>query len=186
MNKEIIIHRKKSKNIEITIVLFLATVVLIFPIIIHFTDIPWITSDVPLYIIILSGLCAPVCAFCTIGYFKEIFNEKPVLIVNEIGIIVNEFGINEEVSYNSVGMIKWEDIQNINIIPYTGKTYFICISLKTPEKYIENQKLLNKLNRQSTTNKWGHISFSSLYFKKEFKEVIEIMQYYFAQHNKIN
>lgn len=179
MNKEIIIHRKKSKSIKFTIGMFLATVVSIFPIIIHFTDIPRITSDVPLFIIILSGLCAPVCAFCTIGYFKEIFNEKPVLIVNEIGI-------NGEMSYNSVGMIKWEDIQNINIIPYMGKTYFICIFLKTPEKYIENQKLLNKLNRQSTTNKWGHISFSSLYFNKEFKEVIEIMQYYFAQHNKIN
>ena len=38
---------------------------------------------------------------------KEIFNEKPVLIVNEIGI-------NEEVSYNSVGMIKWEDIQKFS------------------------------------------------------------------------
>jgi hypothetical protein len=83
-------------------------------------------------------------------------------------------------------MIKWEDIQNINIIPYMDKTYFICIFLKTPEKYINNQKILNKLNKQSTTNKWGHISFSSLYFKKEFKEVIEIMQYYFAQNNKIN
>ena len=179
MNKEIIIHRKKSKSIKFTIGMFLATVVSIFPIIIYFTDIPWITSDIPLFVVILSSLCVPVCAFCTIGYFKEIFDEKPVLIVNEIGI-------NEGMSHNSVGMIKWEDIQNINIIPYMDKTYFICIFLKTPEKYINNQKILNKLNKQSTTNKWGHISFSSLYFKKEFKEVIEIMQYYFAQNNKIN
>ena len=179
MNKEIIIPRKKSKSIKFTIGMFLATVVSIFPIIIYFTDIPWITSDVPLFIIILSGLCAPVCAFCTIGYFKDIFDEKPVLIVNEIGI-------NEGMSHNSVGMIKWEDIQKINILPYMDNTYFICIFLKTPEKYIENQKILNKLNRQSTTNKWGHISFNSLYFKKEFKEIIEIIQYYFAQHNKIN
>ncbi len=179
MNKEIIIHRKKSKSIKFTIGMFLVTVLLILPIIIYFTDIPWITSDIPLFVVILSSLCVPVCAFCTIGYFKEIFDEKPVLIVNEIGI-------NEGMSHNSVGMIKWEDIQNINIIPYMDKTYFICIFLKTPEKYIENQKILNKLNKQSTTNKWGHIRFSSLYFKKEFKEVIEIMQYYFAQNNKIN
>lgn len=179
MNKEIIIHRKKSKSIKFTIGMFLVTVLLILPIIIYFTDIPWITSDIPLFVVILSSLCVPVCAFCTIGYFKEIFDEKPVLIVNEIGI-------NEGMSHNSVGMIKWEDIQNINIIPYMDKTYFICIFLKTPEKYINNQKILNKLNKQSTTNKWGHISFSSLYFKKEFKEVIEIMQYYFAQNNKIN
>lgn len=179
MNKEIIIHRKKSKSIKFTIGMFLVTVLLILPIIIYFTDIPWITSDIPLFFVILSSLCVPVCAFCTIGYFKEIFDEKPVLIVNEIGI-------NEGMSHNSVGMIKWEDIQNINIIPYMDKTYFICIFLKTPEKYINNQKILNKLNKQSTTNKWGHISFSSLYFKKEFKEVIEIMQYYFAQNNKIN
>ncbi len=179
MNKEIIIHRKKSKSIKFTIGMFLVTVLLILPSIIYFTDIPWITSDIPLFVVILSSLCVPVCAFCTIGYFKEMFDEKPVLIVNEIGI-------NEGMSHNSVGMIKWEDIRNINIIPYMDKTYFICIFLKTPEKYIENQKILNKLNKQSTTNKWGHIRFSSLYFKKEFKEVIEIMQYYFAQNNKIN
>lgn len=179
MNKEIIIPRKKSKSINFTIGMFLGTVLLILPSIIYFTDISWITSDIPLFFVIISILCAPVCAFCTVEYFKQIFNKKPVLIVNEIGI-------HEEMSYNSVGMIKWEDIKNINIIPFTDKTYLICIFLKIPEKYIKSQKLLNKLNRQSATNKWGHISFSSLYFKKEFKEVIEIMQYYFTQYNEFS
>lgn len=179
MRKEIIIPRKKMKCINYTIGMFLATVLFILPIIIYFKGIPWITSDIPLFFVILSSLCAPVCAFCTIGYFKQIFDEKPVLIVNAIGI-------NEGMSHNSVGMIKWEDIQKINIIPYMNNTYFICIFLKTPEKYIENQRILNQINRKPTTNKWGHISFSSLYFKKEFKEVIEIMQYYYAQYHKLN
>lgn len=179
MNREIIIPRKKSTSIKYTIFMFLATVLLILPIIDYFADISWITSDIPLYVVIIFILFAPIFAFCTVHYFKQIFNKKPVLIVNEIGI-------NEGMSYNSVGMIRWEDIQKINIIPYMDKIYHICIMLKIPEKYIKNQKLLNKLNRRSKTNNWGHIMFSTLYFKKEFKEVIEIMRYYFAQYNEFN
>ena len=179
MKKEIIIPRKKSKSIKYTIGMFLSTILLILPIVIYFADISWITSDIPLFVVIMCSLFAPVLTFCTVRCFKQIFNEKPVLIVSEIGI-------NEGMNDNSVGMIRWEDIQNINIIPYMDNTYFICIFLKRPEKYILNQKLLNKLNRQSTrNNKWRHISFSSLYFKKEFNEVLEVIRYYFAQYNVI-
>lgn len=178
MNKEITIPRKKAKSIKFTIGMFLATVILILPIIIYFVDIPWLTADTPLFFVIMCILVAPICAFCTVGYFKQIYNKKPVLIVNEIGI-------QEGMSYNSVGMIRWEDIKKINIIPYMGNTHFICIILKSPEKYIKNQKLLQRLNRRST-NTWGHISFSSIYFKKEIKEVAEIMKYYFAQYNEID
>ena len=76
------------------------------------------------------------------------------------------------------------DIKAINIIPYADNTYFICILLKDPAKYIKNTKLLNKLNKQKRTIKWGHIRFSSLYFKKEFNNIIEIMKYYYSQYNE--
>lgn len=176
MGKEIIISRKKTKSLKIAFGLFLATILLLFPIIIYFVDISWVTTEIPLVVVILSMFCAPLCFFCAIWYFKQIYNNKPVLIVNEIGI-------HEEMNSNSVGMIRWEDIENINIIPYMGNTYFICILLKEPEKYILNQKLLNKLNKQKSTQKWGHIKFSSIYFKSEFKEIIELINYYFAKCN---
>ena len=77
------------------------------------------------------------------------------------------------------GLIKWEDVDDVTIIPYMNNTYFIGILLKRPEKYIKNEKLLNRLNKQNGTKKWGHIRLSSIYFKKEFKNVVELIKYYF-------
>ena len=177
MEKEIIIPRKRSKSIKFTIMMFFATIITTLPIILYFADLSFITSEVPLYVAVIGIVCAPICGLCTIAYFKEIFNEKPVLIINECGL-------QEEINYNSVGLIKWEDIKAINIIPYADNTYFICILLKDPAKYIKNTKLLNKLNKQKSTIKWGHIRFSSLYFKKEFNNIIEIMKYYYSKYNE--
>ena len=179
MKKEIIIPRKKSKSIKFSIGMFLSSLLLLLPIILYFKDFEWITAEVPLFVVILCIPCSAVCAFCSIAYFKEIFNNKPVLIVNKNGI-------HEETSRNSVGMIKWRDIKNINIIPYMDNTYFIGIVLKEPEKYITDSKRLIKIKRKKTTNKWGHVYFSSLYFKKEFNEINELMKHYFSLSKEEN
>lgn len=176
MEQEIIIPRKKSKSIQLTIGMFFTTIIMLLPAIIYFFDFEWITSDMSLLVVIIGLLCTPVCVFCFIWYFRQIFNNNPILIINEKGIY-------EQMSRNFVGLIKWDDIANITIIPYMDKTYFIGISFKEPSKYIKNQSLLNKINRQRTTKKWGHINFSSLYFKKEFERVLTLMKYYFNKYN---
>ena len=172
MEKELIIPRKKSTSVKCSIGMLFATIIMVLPMLLFFYDFSWTTSEVPLWAAILCMVCAPLCFFCSIYYFKQLFNSDPILVVNSIGI-------HERMSGNSVGLIKWEHIENINIIPQAEKVYFICIVLKQPEIYIDNVKLLAKLNKQKGTKKWGHIRFSSLYFKKEFPEVINTIKYYY-------
>lgn len=175
MEREIIIERKKSKSIKTSLFLFIISLIMILPILFYFVDFEFITSEVPLIAVIGSIIALPILISCTGHYFKQIFNNNPVLIINEQGI-------DERMSFNYVGIIKWDDIENITVVPYMDNTYFIGIILKSPEKYIKNEKLLNRLNKQKGTKKWGHISFSSFYFKKEFESVIALMMYYYKLH----
>ena len=178
MEKEIIIERKKSKSIRISLFMFIITLVMILPIVFYFGDFDFITSDIPLVAVIVAIVILPFLIWTTIYYFKQLFNNKPVLVVNELGI-------EEGMSTYSTGLINWEDIEDVTIIPYMDNTYFIGILLKRPEKYITNEKLLNRLNKQNSTKKWGHVRLSSIYFKKEFKDVVNLISYYWEQ-NKNN
>lgn len=178
MEKEIIIERKKSKSIGFCLFMFIITLLTILPIVFYFGDFDFITFDIPSVVVILAFAILPALIWATIYFFKQIFNDKPVLIVNEKGI-------EEGMSTYSTGLIAWEDIEDVTIIPYMDNTYFIGILLKSPEKYIKNEKLLNRLNKRNSTKKWGHVSISSMYFKKEFKDVVNLISYYRVQ-NKNN
>ena len=103
MEKEIIIERKKSKSIRISLFMFIITLIMILPIVFYFGDFDFITSDIPLVAVIIAIVILPVLIWTTIYYFKQIFNNKPVLIVNENGI-------EEGMSTYCTGLIKWEDI----------------------------------------------------------------------------
>ena len=70
MEKEIIIPRKRSKSIKLTIMMFFATIITTLPIILYFADLSFITSEVPLYIAVIGIVCALVCGLCTIAYFR--------------------------------------------------------------------------------------------------------------------
>jgi hypothetical protein len=178
VNREMIIPRKKSISIRNAVLLLvLAAVFLFFFGYAYFFDVPWMTSKPPLVAVVLTLLITPVLFFCGIGYVKQIFNENPILIINERGI-------HEQMSRNSVGLIKWEDIEKVNVIPYMDNTHWVCIILKRPEKYITDQKRLSKLSRQKGTAQWGHVTFSSLYFKKKINEVAAVIQYYLGQYRE--
>ena len=177
-NREIISPRKKSTSIKNAVLMFLfAAVFLVFFVYDYFIGVSWITSEPPLVMVILSLVFAPVFILCGVAYTRQIFNSDPILIVNR-------YGICEQMSRNSVGLIRWEDIEKVNIIPYMDNTHWVCIILKRPEKYITDPKLLNRLNRQKGTAKWGHVTFSSLYFKRRIKEVAAVIQYYLDQYKE--
>ena len=174
MDKEIIIERKKSKSIKTSLFMFIITLIMILPIVFYFGDFDFITSNVPLVAVILDIVILPVLIWSTVYYSKQIFNNKPVLIVNSKGI-------EEGMSTYASGIMRWEDIEDITVMPNLDETYFIGIILKKPEKYIKNEKLVNRLNRQKSTKKWGHVRISSMYFKKEFKDVMKLISYYLEQ-----
>ena len=131
-NREIIIPRKKSKSIGNTILMFAFAALFLFLAFIYFFDVPGIDADdMPLIAVVLILLATPIFIWCGIIYFKQIFNENPVLTVNSSGIT-------EQTNKIFTGLVKWEDIEDIKIIPYMDNTYWIGIVLKNPTKYIEN------------------------------------------------
>ena len=176
MNPKIIIPRKKSKSIGYAIGLFFVTVLMIFLIAIYFGEFEFITSDIPFLIVLLSILVAPICAWSTVFYFKQIFNENPVLKIDETGIY-------DGFKPSSARLIRWEDIDGINIAPYMDNVNLICVFLKNPDKYAVKAGLLDKFNKHLSPAKWGHIQISSLYFKKEFKAVCDTVEYYLGLCN---
>lgn len=185
MDKEIIIPRKKSVSIFYSVCMFLVTVMFILIVVAYFSEAPWFYADIPIFLVILFILCIPFFALTFWFFFKNIFNDTPLLTINALGI-------DENMSYHhNMGIIKWDDIEKISVYPgYTGRLgskgfYYIYITLKHPEDYIKDQKILNRLKKQKATQKYGHIVFTSLYFEKEFTSVCDLMQYYLENHDKL-
>ena len=165
--------------------MFFVTLLLLFCVFDFFLDfVPTLT--LPPIIGILSIPLIPICLLCFVSYFKDIFNTTPALIINNSGIC-------EHISKDSAGLIKWEDIECINLIstpqaylnPRSTENYFICIVLKQPEKYIKNQKLLTKLEKQKNTKQWGHIRFGMLFFKDNFEKIIRNIERYHPINRQI-
>lgn len=92
-------------------------------------------------------------------------------------LIVNENGIHEQMRYRSLGMIKWIDIDKISVQPYMDKTYLIHIYLTNPDAYLIKKPIL-KFKRFN----YGHVIISSLYFKKDFQKVMEIINHHFEMN----
>jgi len=176
MNKEIVIYPNKWKFIGFAIVMFLVALLFVFAIVSYFAEIPGINADVPLIAVIFSLIAAPVCLFCSIVYFKKALSYKPLLIINQTGIL-------EEITTYSVGMIRWEDIQDIRCIPFS-KGQLIAIILKEPEKYFIDRRLLDAVTKQSSVNLKGHIGIPSLFLGGKLNEVIELIEYYFGQYQE--
>ena len=176
LNKEIIIPRKKSTSIKSAIFMILLSALFIFVPCIYFFEISWITSKPPLIAVICSLVFLPVFIFCAIIFIKQIFNDEPILVINELGI-------KEEMSAIHAGLIKWEDIELVSVSPYLDNTYWIHIYLKNPSEYIKNARTLEKLEKQAKHHNAGHICFTSFYFKKEIYEVSALIEYYIEHNN---
>ena len=89
-------------------------------------------------------------------------------------------------SRKPVGLIRWEDIEDVHIVPYIGKgNLWIAIFLKDPRKYIQDERELAKANKTAAKRKLGHVVFSSLDFpRKQLNDIIDTMQHYLAAYRK--
>ncbi len=170
MEKSIIIHREKSVSIKATLLLLFSISLFGFFLYLYYCKPAWLTSEIPFFLVVIAYIIMPILLFAFIFYFRSIFNHEPVLIVNENGI-------HEQVRYRSVGMIKWIDIERISVQPYMDKTYLIHIYLINPDNYLikKSRFSFKKLN-------YGHVIISSLYFKKDFLKVIDIINYHFEMN----
>ena len=108
--------------------------------------------------------------------WKNLFDKTPILVINDDGL-------HERMRIRKIGLIKWEDIEKIKIKKDVLDNDFICIYFKEPEKYINNEKELKRIRLKGSNCNYGHVFFTSLYFKKQLKDVIESIQYYFVKYN---
>ena len=180
MDREIIIQRKKSKSIIYAVFLFIVAALFCLPVVEYFVDIPWIGNgkDIPLFVVILSVPFILLMLFCSYIFIKQIFNDSPVLTVNQ-------YGIREEWTPYHLGLISWDDIADVMVIPMPDYIHHtVCIILKQPEKYITDQKLLKRVTAPGYAEKYGHVSLTSHYFRKEFPEVMELINYYLEKHKQ--
>lgn len=121
----------------------------------------------------------PIMALVTIIAIKDIWNEKPYLIIREDGLIQNL------AKYQS-GLIRWEDIENIKVSPIVNGVCAIRIFLKNPEKYISNPKMLERLkNCRAKNPNESEITILTNQFKDETIQVLEhIQKFYKAQRKR--
>ena len=86
-------------------------------------------------------LCAGIFGLVSSLYFLLLFSTKT--IDYKSGIKVNDKGIFENTTFSSLGLLKWSDIQRIEVYTLMSNR-FILVFLKNPQDYFNSQKNILK------------------------------------------
>lgn len=120
--------------------------------------------------LLIIGVAATI-TFGFMGFYiaRKIPDNKPGLIINNVGLIDNSSGL-------SVGQILWSDIESVSILEI-NKQKLILINVKNPKDYIDKQKSgLKKRLMQMNFNGYGTpLSITSNSLKIEFDELFNIL-----------
>lgn len=96
-----------------------------------------------LYLGIIGGISILFFGLALIYALKTIIAEKPA-------VIINDQGITDHSSLIGAGLVEWEDIANVNFVPFMGQS-FLGIYTHDQDLIINRtkgiQKLMNKLNK---------------------------------------
>ena len=181
--KEYVVKRTPKRRIKTALLYLFITLImgLFFVPIETFSDI-----EKPLLIglYVMRGLVIvlwPLMIYVTVDAIKDLWNDKPYLIIRKDGLIQN-------MDKCQSGLIEWGDIKNISIIHdrrHEEGAYEIKIYLKEPEKHIKDLKALNKKKRLK--EKFPGQSDLSIYtgdFKDEGKQVVRLIQEYYNASRK--
>lgn len=100
-----------------------------------------------------------------ISVFKKLFQNRMGMIISDKGIWDNSNGV-------SIGLIEWEDIQNIRK-SQVMLTKFLLIDVKNPEKYLNNasSKFKASIMRRNMQTYGTPISISSGGLKWGFRKI---------------
>ena len=85
---------------------------------------------------IVGLVCIILFAACLIYFVRKLFDHSPAVIIDDEGILDNS-------SYIAGGLIRWDDIHNIELYQLTGQK-MIGIQLKDPDSYLESQQGLKR------------------------------------------
>lgn len=124
------------------------------------------------------GIAAIVC-FGLVGLLglKKLFDTKP-------GLVFNNFGIVDNASFLSAGLIPWSDVEGAEILEIQSQKILI-IKVRDPQKYFERG---NSLKR--AFNKGGYngnpIGIPSIALKMKFPELITLFNEYLRKYGNMN
>ncbi len=98
-------------------------------------------------------------------------------IVNKtIGLIINEEGIQEQISALNVGLVRWEEMSGFGIKKQIGIP-FIVIYLKNREEFIERFSGLKKTSIKKNAESFGTpVAVSTVMLKMKKDELIQLFK----------
>jgi hypothetical protein len=117
------------------------------------------------------------CFFGLIGFYVviKLFDNKPGLILDEIGITDNSSAI-------AYGLIFWKDIVSIRT-EKIQTTQFLIIEVNNPEEYIKNSSKFKKLLFKTNFKIYGTpLSINASGLKTNFKKLEALIQTEFEKH----
>jgi|SRR5690625_434302 len=138
MMKEFVVYPKRGRMVMLAIFAFLFVLIGTVLIGIYFVE-----EDIPIWMIVVGVVDVAFFGLCLIYYIKEIKENKPVLVISNEGIM-------DRSSYIGAGLVRWEDIADIDFVHFSGQT-FLGIFTHDPELIINRtssvKRMLNKLNK---------------------------------------
>lgn len=139
MMKELVIYPKKGKMIlyGIGCLIFVAIGVILF--LIGLID----NGSDRLTFLLIGGVAFVFFGLCMVYWVKTMAKRKPA-------IIINQEGITDQSTYIAAGLIRWEEIEDIDFIQFGGQTY-LGIFTKDPDLIVNRsssiKKMLNRMNK---------------------------------------
>ena len=106
---------------------------------------------------------------CAVFIVRKLFDNKPVLIIDNVGLTDNSSGV-------TAGQILWSDVKSIKVIEI-HRQKLIMFKVKNPQDYIDRQASgLKRKMMQMNFNMYGTpLSISSNSLQIKFDELLNVL-----------
>lgn len=126
-------------------------------------------KEEPTFVKVISVVGLVFFGTCGIYGLTKIFDRKP-------GLIINQFGLNDNSSAISGHLIKWADIKEFSTIQVKS-TRFLLIFVHYPQDYIENANSFKRFWMRLNYKFYGTpLCISSNMLKCDFDELVETIE----------
>jgi hypothetical protein len=137
--KELVIFAKRGKQILYGILCFIFVAISGLLLIIGVME----SGNDSWKLILGGGLGFTFFGLCLVYYVKSMFKRKPALIVNQEGLI-------DQSTYIGAGLVRWDEIADIDFVSFGGQTY-LGIYTMDPDLIVDRsspfKKMLNRMNK---------------------------------------
>lgn len=166
--KELIIYAKKGKMFFYGILCLIFIAIGIFLTAVSFSE----TGSDAFKFRVIGIICVIFFGLIMVYWVKSIIQRKPALIVSAEGIL-------DQSTYIAAGLIKWEEISDIDFVELSGQT-FLGIYTHDPDLIINRsssfKSMLNKMNKGLLDTQ---VNIPVKILDCSMEELIETINYYF-------